>query len=350
MKRREFLRVVGSAASVAALSEAAAVGHAVGQAAGLEERVAGMPRRKLGRTGEVVSIICFPGLALVHKELDQASCTRAVQQAFARGINYFDVAPAYGKGVCETRLGLALEGISRAEIFLACKTGKRDQEDSRIELEQSLKLLKTDYFDLYQLHHLRTVEEVKRALGPGGAVETLDKARKEGKVKYLGFSAHTTAAGLEAMRGFRFDTVMFPINFVDYYQNGFGKEVMELANQQGAALISIKPMSHGAWPEGMARNREWWYRCTETQEEVEQAVRWTLSLPGLVSAVPPSWLDLLDKAIEAAQSYRPATPEEIRNVKLRAAGLTPLFEVEERQAALGSSHAFYPDCPHHSYA
>jgi predicted aldo/keto reductase-like oxidoreductase len=343
MKRREFLKVVGSAASVGVLGDGVRAQALLDR----DEMVSGMPRRRLGRIDERISIIGFPGLALVHKELDQASCTRAVHDAFERGINYFDVAPAYGNGVCETRLGLGLQGIDRSRIFLACKTKMRDQEGSRKELEESLRLLKTDHFDLYQLHHLRTLDEVKQALGPGGAMETLEKARKEGKVKYLGFSAHTTAAGLEVLRGFQFDTVMFPISFVDYYHNGFGKEVIELANQNRAAVISIKPMSHGAWPTGMERKREWWYRCTESQKEVDQAIRWTLSLPGLVSAIPPSWLDLVDKAIEAAKAYRPASPEEISELKLRAEGLRPLFRAEEREVALGGvARSAYPDCPH----
>jgi predicted aldo/keto reductase-like oxidoreductase len=342
MKRREFLKVVGGAAGAAALNETALFGGAI-----TEERVAGLPRRLLGRTGQRVSVVGFPGLALVHQEYDQKRCNQAVRDSFERGVNYFDVAPAYGNGVCETRLGIAMEGIERDQVFLACKTNKRDQEGARRELEQSLKLLKTDFFDLYQMHHLRTPEEVKQALGPGGAMETFLKAKEEGKVRYLGFSAHTTVAALDAMEGFPFETVMFPINFVDFYSTGFGREVMELANRQGAALISIKPMSRGAWPQGMERSRQWWYRCTETDDEVELSLRWTLSLQGLVSGIPPSFLDLLDRAIEAGKKYRPATSAEITELKTQAGSLLPLFKPEE-QAAMGPSPllAVYPDSPH----
>jgi len=339
MKRRDFLKFVGATTGAAALSESEIL--AALRPSAVQETVEGMPRRVLGRTGRSVSIIGFPGLALSQKEYDQARCTQALHDAFARGVNYFDVAPAYGRGLCETRMGIGLQGIDRSRIFLACKTNKRDKEASLRELEQSLKLLKTDHFDLYQLHHLRTSEEVKQVLGPNGALETLVKAREQGKVRHLGFSAHTTVSALEVMKGFQFDTVMFPINFVEYFLNGFGKEVMELANQQGAGLISIKVLSHGSWPEGSERSRQWWYRCSETDEAVAQAIRWTLSLKGLVAGIPPSWLDLVDKAIQAAKSYRPATEKEVEELKRLSASCLPLFPQDGSRAGLG-----YPDCPY----
>jgi len=341
MKRRDFLKFIGATTGAAALSETELL--AALRPAAPSETVAGMPRRTLGRTGRNVSLIGFPGLALSQKEYDQARCTKALHDAFARGLNYFDVAPAYGRGLCETRMGIGLEGIDRSQIFLACKTNKRDREGSLRELEQSLKLLKTDYFDLYQLHHLRTPEEVKQVLGPNGALETFVKAREQGKVRHLGFSEHTTVAAVDAMNGFQFDTVMFPINFVDYFVNGFGKDVIDLANKQGAGIISIKPMSHGSWPQGSERSRDWWYRCTETEQEVARAIRWTLSLKGLVAGIPPSWLDLVDKAIEAARSYKPATEDDVKELERLAASLLPLFRENEGRAALDE-----PDCPYHA--
>ncbi|MHC4544103.1 MAG: aldo/keto reductase, partial [Planctomycetota bacterium] len=103
----------------------------------------------------------FPGLALVH--YDQDRCNAGLHDAFKRGVNYFDVAPAYGNGEAEIKMGIGLQGIDRSRIFLACKTKKRDKEGARKELERSLERLKTDYFDLYQLHHLRWPKEVKQA-------------------------------------------------------------------------------------------------------------------------------------------------------------------------------------------
>jgi predicted aldo/keto reductase-like oxidoreductase len=313
-----------------------------------ETAVAGMPRRLLGRTGREVSLVGFPGLSLVQNQYDQERCNRGVRDAFDRGVNYFDVAPAYGNGKCETRLGIALQSIDRNEIFLACKTKKRDREGARKELETSLKLLKTDHFDLYQMHHICSVEEVHQALGPGGALETFLEARKEGKVKNFGFSAHTTKGALEIMRGFKFDTVMFPINFVELYNRGYGKEVMDLANEQGAALISIKSMSYGGWREGEERARDWWYRSVETPADVDLAWRFTLSRKGVVAGIPPSFLELVDKAIRAASEYRPPTQDELDLLQGMAQGRPSLFEKEEARFA-GNGQRFPGDSDENHY-
>jgi predicted aldo/keto reductase-like oxidoreductase len=310
------------------------------------ETVAGLPRRTLGRTGQRVSTVGFPGLALIH--YDQEQCNEGIRKAFDQGVNYFDVAPAYGNGQCETKMGIGLAGLDRSRYFLACKTKKRDKDEARQELEQSLKLLKTEFFDLYQMHHLVQPEDVKRALGPGGAIETFLKAKEEGKVKYLGFSAHTTKAALEALRGFAFDTVMFPINFVEFYLRGFGKDVLALAAQRGAAVLAIKPMSRGAWPQGVTRTRKWWYRSVEDEKEVSLAMRFTLSQPGVVAGIPPSFLDLLGKAIAGARSYQPPTESELDELKQIAKNCESIFQKEEAQVACASPcHGpVYPDSPH----
>jgi predicted aldo/keto reductase-like oxidoreductase len=346
MKRRTFLKTVGGAAGVCAISAPSVLGAEKSATEPQPDQVAGLPRRVLGRTGQKLSVVGFPGLALNH--YDQERCNRGVHEAFDRGVNYFDVAPAYGNGVCETRMGISLQGLDRSRYFLACKTKMRDKEGARKELENSLKQLKTDHFDLYQMHHLVRPEEVKKALGPGGAIETFLKAKDEGKVRYFGFSAHTTKAALEAMRGFRFDTAMFPINFVEYYLRDYAKEVMELANQQGVALLAIKPMSRGGWPQGVQDARKWWYRSVEEEQEVNLAWRFTLSQKGVVAGIPPSFLDLLDKAIKAGQSFRPVTEAELDELKQIAKSCESIFVREEQQVALNPKHwtPVYPNCPH----
>ena len=346
MKRRTFLKTVGGVTGGLALGPEAILGAESPAGSPGVETDSGLPRRLLGRTGQKVSTVGFPGLSLIH--YDQKKCDDGIRKAFAQGVNYFDVAPAYGNGVAETKLGIGLVGLDRSRYFLACKTKKRDKEGARQELEQSLKLLKTDHFDLYQMHHLVRPEDVKRALGPGGAIETFLKAKEEGKIKFIGFSAHTTKAALEALRGFAFDTVMFPINFVEFYLRGFGQEVLALAAQRGAAVLAIKPMSRGAWPAGAKRTRDWWYRSVEEEKEVSLAMRFTLSRQGVVAGIPPSFLDLLDKAILAARSYRPPTPAELDELQQIAKTCTSLFQKEDTQMACASPcHGqFIPVSPH----
>ena len=267
----------------------------------------------LGRTGRKISIVGFPGLALT--KYDQDECTAGIHKAHQKGVTYFDVAPAYGNGDAEIKMGIGLEGIDRNSYFLSCKTKMRDKAGCREELERSLDRLKTDHFDLYQLHCLIQPEEVEQVLAPGGAMETILEAKKDGKVKAIGFSAHTTKAAVMALERFPFDTAMFPISFVEYFILGFGKQVLETAAERGVAVLAIKPMCRGAWPPDMdrsKRSRKCWYRPVEDDAEIDMAVRFTLSQEPVVAGIPPAFLDLADKAADVARSYRPITEEENR--------------------------------------
>ncbi len=339
MKRRTFLKAAGGLAGCELLgiypilaSESEAAKAPTGS----------MHLRPLGRLGWKVSVVPFSGFGLVHE--DQAASTAHVRQAFERGVNYFDVAPAYDKGQCEIKLGEALQGLDRSRYYLAGKTKRRDKAGCLEEMAQSLKSLKTDYFDLYQLHHLVQPDDVKTALAPGGAMEAILEAKKAGKIRAIGFSAHTTKAALAAMQGFDFDTVMFPVNYVEYYTRGFGVEILKLAQEQSAAVLSIKTMNSGAWPKDAERTRKWWYRSLETQEEIDLAYRWTLALPGVVMGFAPSWMDLQSKAISAGIAYRPATAADAERLKLMAEGCGSIFKREEDKVA-GVDHP-YPCHPH----
>lgn len=337
MKRRTFLKTVGGAACALASGDELARAAAGGE----------MPLRTLGRTGWRVSVIPYSGLALVRDE--QPTCTASVRNALEQGVNYLDVAPAYGNGICETKMGVALEGVDRSSYFLACKTKARDAAGARKELETSLRLLKTDHFDVYQLHHLVRPQEVQQALGPGGVMEELHKARDEGKIRAIGYSAHTTQAALVVMRGYRFDTVMFPINYVEYFTLGFGKEVLDLAAEQDVPVLSIKTMNAGAWPQGMERTRKWWYRPLEDQEDINLAYRWTLSLPQVVMGFCPAWLDLQERAIAAGKALQPAGELDGERLRKMAADQGTIFAHERAKVAMGhgpdSPYPHHPDRP-----
>lgn len=330
---------MGGAAGAAALNAYEMFGDETSRP--LIAHASGLPRRVLGRTKQAVSIVTFPGLAL--SRLNQAESNAAVRKACDLGCNYFDVAPEYGDA--EVKMGPALSGL-RDQVFLACKTAMRDAQSARAELDRSLQRLKTDHFDLYQLHHIRRPDEVKRALGPGGAVEAFLKARDEGKVRWLGFSAHTTKGAVELMRGFQFDTVMFPVNFVEYFQMEFAKPVLALAKEQGAVVVAIKPLSAGAWASGAERKREWWYPVMEAPEDLSLSLRFTLSLDPVVTGIPPSFVDLFEKSVEAAKAYRPPSETEVTKLRDLATKSRSLFKREEDAVATARRGPIYPDSPH----
>lgn len=343
MKRRTFLKAVGSAAGSYYLGSKITFGATQTDSG---EKIAEMPKRTLGKTGQKISIIGFPGLSLAKQSQDED--TKALHYAYEQGINYFDVAPTYNRGRSEINMGIGLQGIDRSKIFISCKTQMRDADGARKELERSLTRLKTDHFDLYQLHAISRPEEVQRALGPGGAMETFIKAKEEGKVRYLGFSAHTRKAAMEALKGFNFDTIMFPINFIEFFHMDFGKKVLELAKERGMGVIAIKGMCGGSWPQDAQRTRDNWYNALEKDEEINMAMRFTLSQEPVTTAMPPGFLDLFYKAVPVGKSYSKITEPEIQKLRELAKSAPSVFQRMEQRVALGeaSNEPLYADSPH----
>ena len=281
-----------------------------------------MEKRSLGNTGEQVSILGFGGIAVA--DLPQADADRMVAEAVDRGVCYFDVAPSYGNA--QERLGPALEPY-RDGVFLACKTGERDKEGSARELEESLRLLRTDHVDLYQLHGLMTVEEVEKVFAGGGAMETFQAARREGKTRFLGFSAHSEEAALEALRRFPFDTILFPFNFVCWFK-GFGPRVMEAAKSRGAGRLALKSVARTFWPGEERGYPKCWYQPYDDPETAELAFRWTLSQE-VSAAVSPGQQELFPMMLDFAERFRPITGEEEQRLRGMAEGLTPIFPQRE---------------------
>ena len=197
VNRRQFIKTTGPA--VAALGMTSNELSALADAAKCNAR-SDLPRRPY-RDGIDLSIIGFGAIIVCHH--DQETANRQVASAIERGVNYFDVAPSYFEGEAERKLGIALQPF-REKNFLACKTGRRDAVGAQEELDESLRRLKTDHFDLYQLHAVTTPEDVEAILGPGGAMETFVKARDAGKVRYLGFSAHSEEAAIQLLDAFPF--------------------------------------------------------------------------------------------------------------------------------------------------
>jgi len=300
------------------------------------ERLAGgrlpeepIPRRQYGRTGEELSIVGLGGM--VVKDVRPEEASQYVAEAVDRGINYFDVAPFYGNA--QERLGPALKPYRR-KCFLACKTLERDAAGSAKELEESLKLLQTDYFDLYQLHALIEVEEVERAFGPGGAMETFEKARKAGKVRHIGFSAHSEEAAHAALDRFDFDSVLFPLSFPTWIKGQFGPSVHKRAKEAGKGILALKAMAHQSWPKAVKESeRLWqkaWYEPFDQIDVAALGLRFTLHLP-VTAMIPPGHWELFRMALGLAQAgaLTPLNENEQRIVEEIARKSDPIFPIHE---------------------
>ena len=281
-------------------------------------------KRALGRTGEMLSVIGFGGIVVRDSSPEEAS--RLVAMAVNAGINYFDVAPSYGDA--EIKLGPALEPY-RKDVFLACKTTERKREGARKELENSLKNLRTDHFDLYQHHAVTTLPDVETLLGPGGSMETFLEAKKEGKIRYIGFSAHSVEAAMALMDGFDFDTILFPFNYATWHKGNFGPQVMEKARDKGMGILALKAMAKGPWQKGADRTRypKCWYEPLIGEEEIKMGLRFTLSHP-VTAAIPPGEAELFSIAVNLRNEIKPLSQKEVMEIKEKAAAGVPLFSYE----------------------
>lgn len=312
MERRSFLKGMTAAGLLSMFDPA--------YLAAKEKLAAGKPaegplvRRAYGRTDERLSIIGFGGILVMNTTPQEAA--NSVAKAVERGVNYFDVAPSYGNA--QDCLAPALKP-HRQKVFLACKTLKRDAAGAREELEASLKTLQTDHLDLYQLHALTKVEEVEQVFAPGGAMETFLKAKKDGKIRHIGFSAHDEKAALAAQERFDFDSILFPFGFPTWIKANFGPAVHKKAKDAGRGILALKAMAHQKWSEqSKPDRRRWnkaWYEPFDDIDKVALGLRFSLHLPVTAMLTPGHW-DLFKMALDLAQ----------------AGALTPLNENERKLA------------------
>jgi len=279
-----------------------------------------IPKRGLGKTGDKLSIIGFGGIMLNDNSQDFANSI--VAKAFELGVNYFDVSPKYGNA--EERLGPALKSF-RKDCFLACKTRERDAKGAQKDLDNSLKTLQTDYFDLYQLHELSSVEEAEQALGDGGALETIIKAKQQGKIKHIGFSAHSVDAAMFALKNYDFDSILFPINFACWNAGNFGPQIFAEAEKQGLGILALKAMALTTIKEGddlVFKNT--WYRPISDEQIMRMALKYTLS-KSVTAAIPPGESTLFLKALEFLNDFKTITEEETQQLLSLAKDTKPVF-------------------------
>lgn len=281
-----------------------------------------MEQREFGKTGVKLSVVGLGAIALTNET--EADSRRIVSEAIERGINYFDTGPAYGNA--EELMGPALKPY-RDKVFLACKTGQRMAEESWNELQRSLQRLKTDHVDLYQLHGISNMEDVEKVTGPGGALETFQKAQREGMTRFLGFSAHSEEAALALIDLYDFESVLFPFNWACWFKNDFGKRIVAKAEKKGVARLALKTLAERLRKEGDAEPKPWpkcWYYPVESREEAQLAVRFTLSLP-ITAAVSSGHAELCWWACDAAQNITPLTKQEETLLSERSRDLDAIF-------------------------
>jgi predicted aldo/keto reductase-like oxidoreductase len=244
--------------------------HSVGSTTGFPA----IPRRPLGQTGCDVTQFALGGEGVLRTHGRMAEAIAVIDRALDHGVTYCDTAPAYAGSL--DYYGAAL-GERRRQVFLASKTHERTRDGSLRLLDESLKRLRTDHLDLWQLHDLRTSSDLKMIFGRGGAIEALVQARAEGRVRFLGLTGHhDPAILLEAMDRFDFDTVLIALNAADVHRLSFARSVLVEATRRGMGVIGMKVYTAGALLRGDGEARP------VTSAE---AMSYVLSLPGVSTVI-----------------------------------------------------------------
>lgn len=284
-----------------------------------------MDRRRFGRTGHESSVAIFGAAAFW--EVSQDGADAVMERVLGAGVNHIDVAPQYGQA--EERLGPWLAS-HRERFFVGCKTMERSRAGAAAELRRSLERLQTDSLDLYQLHAVTSFEELDAATGLGGALEALVQARDTGLTRWLGITGHgvdAPAVFLEALRRFPFDSVLFPLNFVQMANPAYRRDAEALlarCRELDVGTMIIKSITRSPWGEH-AETHTTWYRPFEEPADIQRAVDFVLShdVTGICTAGDTGLLPLV---LEACERFTPM--DEATREALIAEGATrykPLF-------------------------
>jgi aryl-alcohol dehydrogenase-like predicted oxidoreductase len=283
-----------------------------------------MEKRRFGRIGHMSSIAIFGSAAFW--DIPQSAADETMERVIAAGINHIDVAPSYGEA--EARLGpwMARE---RGRFFLGCKTMERTRTGAEAEMQASMERLNVDHFELYQLHAVRSIDELDEATQTGGALDALRSARERGLTRYIGITGHgrhAPAVFIEALARFDFDSVLFPLNFVQFAEDEFrasAEELIRLCNQRDVGIMAIKSIAKGPWG-GREQTHQTWYEPMTDKQIIQNAVNFALSYE-VTGLCTPGDVTLLPEFIQSCQDYRRLDDKEHRDLMRQGTTYEPLF-------------------------
>ena len=283
-----------------------------------------METRRFGRTGHMSTIAIFGAAAFW--EISQADADKVMEQVIEAGINHIDIAPSYGQA--EERVGPWMPR-ERERFFLGCKTMERTKESAWDEMQRSLKRLQTETFDLYQCHAITTMEELDAITMQGGALEAFVEARQRGLIQFIGITGHGVNAPqiyLEALRRFDFDSVLFPLNFVQMANPEFRKHAEELiatCKTKDVGTMIIKTITKAPWGERQ-HTANTWYEPFDKIDEIQRAINFGLSydVTGLCTAGDTRILPIV---LEACKNFTRLNETQREEMIQSATQYEPLF-------------------------
>ena len=268
----------------------AAAGLGIASAATGAEPV---PRRKLGKTGLEVSIFGLGG-GRVGTQRDESEALRTIRHCYESGINYFDSAAAGAYGLSQRRYGIAFDGVPRDRLIYGTKTRHRTYSHSELDLNQSLAGLRTDYIDLYQVHNVMHMQDIDFVFGPRGVMEMIEKARRDGKIRHVGFTGHMDPRVLAKMlEAYDWDTVLMPLSVTDGANRelSFEKTTLPPAVEKGVGVMAMKTTGVGVLHD-------------QGISTLEENLDYVWSLPIATAILGCTSPEEVDRDLQAARAHR----------------------------------------------
>jgi predicted aldo/keto reductase-like oxidoreductase len=262
-----------------------------------------IPKRVFGKTGEKLTIIGQAGGRFPMCSYEDAKAITL--RAYELGLNYFDTARIYWNGRSEEVYGDALQPF-RKNIFLTTKSPQRSRKGAEEDLEKSLRALKTDYLDLWQIHQVSTMDEVQQIFAPGGAIEAFEAAKKAGKCRFMGFTGHhDPEVHLAMLKNYdKYDTILMPLNPADPSYLSFEKMVLPVAVERGMGIQGMKSTANS--------------KLLHTIP-LKDCLTYVLSLPIHCLAVGCTTIGQIEDDVRIAQQFKPMQEEQMANVRKIAA-------------------------------
>ena len=274
-----------------------------------------LPGRPLGRTGHVPGLFSLGAQASIEQADKHDVAIAIINRAIDLGVNYIDTAAAYGRPRDATKQRWELDGISqtfvgevmatrRKEVFLASKTDDRTRDGSLRLLDQSLRLLKTDHLDLWQVHNITTDAQLDQIFGKDGAMEALQAARDQKMVRFLGITGHFDPAVLaRGIERFDFDTILMALNAADKHNLPFQQELLPLANKKKMGVIGMKiPARDRLFKEGAVTT-------------MKDAMGYVLTLPVSTVIIGCKTVEQLEENVAIAKSFQPLAVAEMARIE-----------------------------------
>ena len=264
-----------------------------------------IPKRVFGKTGERLTIIGQAGGRFPMCSYEDAKAITL--RAYELGVNYFDNARIYWQGKSEEVYGDVLAPF-RKHIFLTTKSPERSRQGAEADLEKSLRALKTDYLDLWQIHQVTTMDEVEQIFAPGGAIEAFESAKKAGKCRFIGFTGHHDPQVHLAMlkRYDKYDSILMPLNPADPSYHSFERSVLPIAVERGMGIQAMKSTANSKLLQAIP---------------LKDCLSYVLSLPIHCLALGCTTLGQIEDDVRIAQQFKPLTEERLAQIREKGAKL-----------------------------